>query len=243
MSKSEKYVDYEAAWDGYAQRWRQAHPGLEHLGDEWIGREAGAAQSLADYVALIRDRFVAPWIRAEDTVLEIGVGGGRTAAILADHCRQLICADVAAGMLELTRRRLQDKPGGGARVEFVKLDGTSLDGIADQAADVCFCYDTLVHVEPRDIFNYLNLLPRVLRGRRLCVLHHADTLSERGFAKFLGDWRHSLGGQRHGEAFSVMTPAIMRRFLDHLGYRVLVEDHDSVPRDCVWVCEAPAAIG
>lgn len=125
----------------------------------------------------------------------------------------------------------------------MKLDGTTLDGIADASIDVCFCYDTLVHVEPRDIFNYLNLLPRVLRGRRLCVLHHADTLSERGFAKFLGDWRHSINGQRHGEAFSVMTPAIMRRFLDHLGYRVLVEDHDSVPRDCVWVCEAPAAIG
>ena len=143
-------------------------------------------------------------------------------------------------MLDLTRRRLAAEPGRAERVQFVKLDGTSLAGIPDAAADACFCYDTLVHVEPRDIFNYLTLLPRVLRGRRRCVLHHADTLSPRGFAKFLGDWHHSIGGRRHGEAFSVMTPAIMRRFLDHLGYRVLLEDHDTVPRDCVWVCEAPA---
>lgn len=60
MSKPDKYVDYEAAWEGYAQRWRQAYPGLDHLGDEWVGREAGAAQSLAEYVALIEQRFVAP---------------------------------------------------------------------------------------------------------------------------------------------------------------------------------------
>ncbi|MGE0717906.1 MAG: class I SAM-dependent methyltransferase, partial [Alphaproteobacteria bacterium] len=216
MSERDLHVDYEAAWDGYARRWRTAHPGLDHLGDEWIGREAGAAETLDAYVALIRERFVAPWIGPEDTVLEIGVGGGRTAALLLEHCRRLICADVSAEMLELTRRRLGD-----ARADYVKLDGITLAGVADAAADVCFCYDVMVHLEPRDIFNYLNLLPRVLRGRRLCVFHHADTLSERGFRKFLGDWRHSVGGRRHGEAFSVMTPAIMARFLDHLGYRVL----------------------
>jgi ubiquinone/menaquinone biosynthesis C-methylase UbiE len=243
MSKPNKYVDYEAAWDGYAQRWRDAYPGLVHLGDEWIGREAGAAETLAAYVELIRERFVRPWIGAEDTVLEIGVGGGRTAAILLDHCRRLICADVSSEMLTLTRDRLAREPAKAERTRYVKLDGTTLDGVEDASADVCFCYDTLVHLEPRDIFNYLNLLPRVLRGRRLCVLHHGDTLSERGFAKFLGDWRHSIGGQRHGEAFSVMTPAIMHRFLEHLGYKVLLEDHDSVPRDCVWVCEAPERIG
>ncbi|MCC7275932.1 MAG: class I SAM-dependent methyltransferase [Alphaproteobacteria bacterium] len=234
MTKPESYVDYEAAWDGYARRWRAAHPDLSHLGDEWIGREAGAADSLAAYVALIRDRFVVPWIRPEDTVLEIGVGGGRTAALLLDHCSRLICADVSAEMLDLTRRRLASD-----RASYVKLDGTTLDGVADEAADVCFCYDVMVHLEPRDIFNYLTLLPRVLRGRRLCVFHHADTLSERGFRKFLGDWRHSIGGRRHGEAFSVMTPAIMARFLDHLGYRVLRQDGESVPRDCVWICTAP----
>ncbi|MGE0725143.1 MAG: class I SAM-dependent methyltransferase [Alphaproteobacteria bacterium] len=235
MTDSDKTVDYEASWDNYARLWRARNPDLAHLGDEWAGREAGAAGSLQDYVALIDQRFVRPWIEADDTVLEIGVGGGRTGAILLARCRSLICADVSAEMLALTRSRL-----GEARVRYVKLDGVSLVGVEDGAADACFCYDTMVHLEPRDIFNYLTLLPRVLRGRRVCVFHHADTLSERGFAKYLGDWRHSIGGRRHGEAFSVMTPAIMERFLDHLGYRVLLKDQETVPRDCVWVCAAPA---
>ena len=48
-------------------------------------------------------------------------------------------------------------------------------------------------------------------------------------------------GRRHGRSFSVMTDSIMERFLDHLGYEVLLKDTETVPRDCVWVVKAPAA--
>jgi hypothetical protein len=75
------------------------------------------------------------------------------------------------------------------------------------------------------------------------VLHHADVTSPLGFKKFLAEYRHNIGATPHGLTFSVMTPEIMRRFLDELGYRILLEDRTTVPRDCVWVCEAaePAA--
>jgi hypothetical protein len=36
-----------------------------------------------------------------------------------------------------------------------------------------------------------------------------------------------------------MTNELMARFLDHLGYEVLIKDTESVPRDCVWVVRAP----
>ena len=69
--------------------------------------------------------------------------------------------------------------------------------------------------------------------------NHTDILADAGWRVFLRDWRRHLQG-RHGTAFSVMTAAIMERFLRHLGYRILVKDDESVPRDCVWVCQAPA---
>jgi SAM-dependent methyltransferase len=225
---------YEEDWNRYAGIWRQLHPELSHLGDEWIGQEAGAAASLAEYEALIERRFIAPYISSGDTVLEIGVGGGRTAALLLRHCDRLICADVSAPMLEATRARLASP-----RAAYVKLDGSTFEGLAEAGADVCFCYDTMVHLEPRDIFNYLTLIPRVLRGKRLCIFHHADTLSELGWKKFLGEWRLNLRGQRTGTAFSVMTGALMERFLSHLGYEVLAQDAASVPRDRIFVCRAP----
>jgi ubiquinone/menaquinone biosynthesis C-methylase UbiE len=227
-------VDYESAWDAYARAWSREHPGLAHLGDEWTGAGAGAAASLADYLDLIDRRFVEPYVRPDDTVLELGVGGGRTSEILLRRCARLVGADVSAEMLALARERLGEE-----RATWVKLDGRTLDGLPDGAADVCFSYDTLVHLEPRDIFNYLTRLPRVLRGRRVCILHHANTISDLGFRKFLSEWEGNLGGRRHGAAFSVMTDSIMQRFLDHLGYEVLERDSSSVPRDFVWVCRAP----
>ena len=226
-------VDYEGAWDKYAQTWRDRFPEATFLGDEWAGTEAGAADSIEEYIALIDERFVVPYIEPGDHVLEIGVGGGRTAALLRKRAAHVTCADISATMLAVARERLGDDG-----MTYVKLDGRSLDGVPDHSFDVVFCFDTLVHVEPRDIFNYLVRIPAVLRGRRIVLLHHGNMLTERGWARFVREYGHNLMG-RSGSAFSVMTDDIMERFLDHLGYEVLLKDTESVPRDCVWVVRAP----
>jgi Methyltransferase domain len=228
-------VNYEEAWDSYASKWDQLHPSLGHIGDEWIGKGAGAAESLAEYEALIEQKFIQPHIGATDTVLEIGVGGGKTGALLLKHCDRLICADIAANMLKVTRERLGEE-----RVNYVKLDGLTLDGVASASVDVCFCYDTMVHIEPRDIFNYLTQIPRLMRGDRLCLFHHGNTLSDLGWQKFLTEWQYNLQGRRGGTAFSVMTDSIMEKFLTHLNYEIILKDPHTVPRDCVWVCRAPS---
>jgi SAM-dependent methyltransferase len=233
---SKPKVNYEEAWDTYAQNWDRIHPGLEggHIGDEWIGKGAGAAQSLAEYEALIVQKFIQPYITAQDTVLEIGVGGGKTGALLLQHCDRLICADISTNMLKATRERLGEE-----RVSYAKLDGLTLDGIDSGAIDVCFCYDTMVHIEPRDIFNYLTRIPKLMRGKRLCLFHHGNTLTDLGWEKFLTEWDHNLQGKRGGTAFSVMTDSIMEKFLTHLNYKIILKDPHTVPRDCVWVCRAP----
>ncbi|MGL5083493.1 MAG: class I SAM-dependent methyltransferase [Microcoleaceae cyanobacterium] len=227
-------IDYEGAWDEYISNWQSQNPGEIHPGDEWIGAAAGAAQSLAEYEALIEQKFITPYINPNHTVLEIGIGGGKTAALLLNACNRLICADISQQMLATTQARL-----GSERVSYVKLDGLRLAGIAPSSVDVCFCYDTMVHIEPRDIFNYLTQIPGLLRGDRLCLFHHTNILSELGWQKFLKDWDKNLLGQRHGTAFSVMTDQIMEKFLSHLNYEVLHKDTQSVPRDCVWICRAP----
>ena len=226
--------NYEEGWDGYAEAWKRLHPGLGHIGDEWAGKGAGAANSLAEYEALIEQKFIRPYIKPTDAVLEIGVGGGKTAALLLKYCDRLVCADVSSRMLGETEKRL-----GSARVSYVKLDGRSLDGISDHSVDVCFSYDTMVHMEPRDILNYLTQIPSVMRGGKLCLFHHGNTLSDLGWQKFLSEWDQNLCGQRMGTAFSVMTVPLMERFLSHLKYEIVLKDEQTVPRDCVWVCRSP----
>ena len=234
MTTSEdKKVNYEGHWDEYAQNWRNLHPDKKYIGDEWTGVAAGAAQSLDEYTLLIEEKFIVPYIKKQHQVLEIGIGGGRTAEILLKYCQELVCADISTQMLQATRKRL-----GATRVSYIKLDGINLDQIPAGSMDVCFCYDTMVHLEPRDIFNYLYRIPHLLKGDRLCIFHHTNILSDLGWQRFLKDWEQHLQG-RHGTAFSVMTDNIMERFLQHLNYKILVKDSQSVPRDCVWICQAP----
>jgi SAM-dependent methyltransferase len=233
MTNSNKSIDYEQDWNKYAQNWSNLHQDKKYIGDEWIGKEAGAAQSLAEYINLIESKFIARYIQPHHRVLEIGTGGGRTAEILLKYCDHLTCADIATKMLEATKQRIGDK-----RVNYVKLDGLTLNNVEPASVDVCFCYDTMVHIEPRDIFNYLTLIPSLLKGDKLCIFHHTNILSELGWKRFLKDWdQHLLG--RNGTAFSVMTDNMMEKFLTHLGYQIIVKDTESVPRDCVWICQAP----
>ncbi|MDY6802896.1 MAG: class I SAM-dependent methyltransferase [Cyanobacteriota bacterium] len=228
-------IEYEKAWDEYIHNWQKSgDDNLAYPGDEWIGKAAGAANSLAEYEALIEQKFIVPYVKATDTVLEIGIGGGKTAALLLKHCAKLICADISAEMLKATSDRLKNNT-----VSYIKLDGIALEGIAPKSADICFCYDTMVHIEPRDIFNYLTQIPLLLKGERLCLFHHTNILSDLGWKKFLSDWDKNLLGKRHGTAFSVMTDNIMEKFLTDLNYQIILKDTKTVPRDCVWICQAP----
>lgn len=178
--------------------------------------------------------MIAPYIASEDTVLEIGIGGGKTAALLLKHCQKLICADISAEMLQATQQRLGEE-----RVSYVKLDGLTLNGIPPGSMDVCFCYDTMVHIEPRDIYNYLVQIPPLMRGKRLCLFHHSNILTPLGWEKFLNDYPHNLMGKRDGTAFSVMSDRMMEKFLTHLGYEILHKETELVPRDCIWICKSP----
>ncbi|MGB3533043.1 MAG: sulfotransferase domain-containing protein [Microcoleaceae cyanobacterium] len=227
-------INYEGAWNDYVQNWQKTDDEQTYPGDEWIGASAGAAKSLAEYETLIEQQFIKPYIQNHQTVLEIGIGGGKTAALLLRYCQNLICADISQNMINITRNRLGEE-----RVSYVKLNGLNLGGIKPSSIDICFCYDTMVHIEPRDIFNYLTQIPALMKGERLCLFHHTNMLSDLGWQKFLQDWDKNLMGQRHGTAFSVMTDAIMEKFLTHLNYKIIHKDTQTVPRDCIWICQAP----
>lgn len=123
--KSLDKVDYENAWDEYARTWRFRNPKLGHIGDEWTGEHAGAAGTVEEYCKLIESHYIAPYIEPGDSVMEIGVGGGKTAALLKQQCGELICADISAEMLAATRERIGD-----AGVRYVKLDGIKLPAFA-----------------------------------------------------------------------------------------------------------------
>ena len=155
-------------------------------------------------------RHLADWVRSlgrAERALDLGGGDGRLAGLLA--ARELIVADVSAVALERARRRLP-------RARIVELEPDAPLPLADGAADLVLCAETLEHV--RDVQLLLSEARRVLRPRgRLAVATPAHGR--------LTALRRLVRGFDSG--FDPITPPLrflskrsLRRLLDQLGFEV-----------------------
>ena len=110
---------------------------------------------------------------AHGDVLDLGVGGGRTAGLLADDARSYVGVDISAEMLDLARARF---PGRDLR------EGNAVDlaGLSDAAYDlVVFSFNGLDALDHRDRAAALAEMARVTRpgGRVLFSSLNLDGVS------------------------------------------------------------------
>lgn len=93
-------------------------------------------------------------------VVEIGCGVGRLTRALAAQAASVTAFDVSPEMLERARSAHPDLD----TVRWVQGDGTSLAGIADASADVCFSHVVFQHIpDPAITLGYVREMGRVLR--------------------------------------------------------------------------------
>jgi SAM-dependent methyltransferase len=215
-----------AGWEAYAR----AHDGSRPLGDEWNLPQALGIDAAPDEIVPLLDRTVfAPFLGACETILEIGPGGGRWTAILLPKCRRLVAADTSATMLELLGARFP----GDARLERVHLDGRGLGPVADASVDAVFSFDVFVHLPHWDVFNYLREIRRVLRPGGKAVIHHGNVFSELGWANFLEELSYTVDRHKPYGNFSIMTPDLMRGFVERADLAVEACRTDVVRRDAI----------
>jgi SAM-dependent methyltransferase len=106
-------------------------------------------------------RFIAPFVRATDTVVEIGAGRCRLAIALSERVKEVIALDVA----ELT-----ETPRFPANVHHRVFDGIELP-FASQTVDVIVSDNVLEHLHPDDGRRQMAEAYRVLKpGGYLCLL-------------------------------------------------------------------------
>jgi SAM-dependent methyltransferase len=90
--------------------------------------------------------------------VEVGCGPGRMTGALAERFDRVLALDVSPAMLARARESVPD-----ARVEFLRISGERLDGVADASADVVVCYLVLQHLPGRRlVLSYLGEFGRVL---------------------------------------------------------------------------------
>jgi len=249
--RSRRSVNREG-WNHYARSWdRMKTKGeipdldltqtkqVEFLGDEWSLMGEGEAgygvsfESARALVSYLRDEVFALHLPAGNDlrILELGPGGGRVTEILLPRCRTLYAVDISAAMLERLRARFPNTPA----LECVTTDGLSITGIAPNSLDAVVSFDTMVHLEPHEIFRYLEIVRGLLREGGRSVLHFADVETDLGFKLFRSQVDGLLQQGADYGTFSVMCKSIMRKFLEELDFEVETITNSLLPRDAVAV--------
>jgi SAM-dependent methyltransferase len=225
-----------AEWEWYARHHRRA--GSAPLGEEWNRPETiGVDVPAGEIVAHLDQRVFGPFLGRPGSILEIGAGGGRFTELLAARAERVIAADTSPAMLALVRERFATRP----QVSCLLLDGRGLAPIPDRSLDAAFSYDVFVHLSPWEIHVYLRELARVLKPGGRAVLHHANTLSDLGWKKFLADAERVRQGVPPVAGFSVLTPELMAGFAERAGFRVEASLTEVVRRDCITLLVLPEA--
>jgi len=212
---------------------------LEFLGDEWSLMGDGELgygvrfQSAGELVRYLRDEVFAVHLPAGNDlrILELGPGGGRVTEILLSRCRTLYAVDISAEMLGRLRARFPNAPA----LECVTTDGLSITGIPPNSLDAVVSFDTMVHLEPHEIFRYLEIVRGLLREGGRSVLHFGDVETELGFKLFRSQVDAVLQQGVDCGTFSVMSKSIMRKFLEELDFEVETITNSLLPRDAIAV--------
>ena len=177
------------------------------------GMEWGDPEAFAP-LAFIRDHYLLPYVKSEQTALEIGPGGGRWTQYLL-RFGQLYLVDYYSELLGELRRNFT-----GPNLTFIKNNGSDFPGVPDRTVDFVFSFGCFVHLDAPIIESYLENLPRILRPGANVVLHYSDK------TKVLAQMN---------PAFSENTPERMRGMIEHAGFTVVEEEltamsHSSIVR-------------
>ncbi len=103
-------------------------------------------------------------------VVELAVGYGRHAEIVAAKAGEVVVMDVFEENLRFCKERLKEF----RNVTFLKCEGAAFDGIGDNWATGIFCYDAMVHFSPDIIESYLIDTHRILQHGGMALYHHSN---------------------------------------------------------------------
>lgn len=165
-------------------------------------------------LGFVRDRYVLPYINADQCAVEIGPGGGRWTRYLLGF-RKLYVIDYYSELLKEVKRRFR-RP----HVTFIKNNGTDFPGIDDHSVDYLFSFGTFVHLDTYLIEAYLNNMRPILKPGVNVVIQYSDK------TKIMAQIK---------PGFAENTPEKMRSMVLGAGYRICEEDltsmwHSSIVR-------------
>jgi cyclopropane fatty-acyl-phospholipid synthase-like methyltransferase len=166
-------------------------------------------------LSYVREHFLAPYVKEESTILEIGPGGGRWTRYMVP-AKKIIAVDYHQELLDELKLNF-DLP----NIVFVKNNGDDFPGIEDGSVDLLFTFGVFVHLDIDIIDRYLKNMKRLLHSKSNVVIQYSD--KRKPLAK------------KQGPNFSENNPDIMEELVLKNGFSIYEEDtytmwHSSVIR-------------
>ena len=162
------------------QRWKTMIQ-AEHAQSEKMRIPAPTGDHWQDYAQMFRtdphlsgdpllDRLLAE-VSLDDTLIDVGAGGGRMALPLALHCRHVVAVEPSPSMVRVLEQQVQEHGIGN-----VTLAQTSWEEAEVEPADLTLCCNVLYTIQ--EIGPFLRKLESHSRKRVLIVLYKAPPQSQ-----------------------------------------------------------------
>ncbi|WP_425408867.1 class I SAM-dependent methyltransferase [Hyphococcus sp.] len=166
-------------------------------------------------LANVRDRWIVPYVDAEKTCVEIGVGGGRWTRYLTGF-KKVYAVDYHEEMFAELKKTV-DAP----NIEYVKNNGDDFPGVAPGSVDYLFTFGTFVHIDLDIIERYLENIRKILKPDARAFIQYSDKTKERA---------------KQNEHFSINTPGIMVPLVESKGFKVLEEERENLKNaSCIFI--------
>jgi ubiquinone/menaquinone biosynthesis C-methylase UbiE len=175
------------------------------------------------------EKLIWPKIRHLDfsCVLDLAAGHGRNSAKLSRVAERIIVLDITQENIDYCRERFR----GDDRFTFIKNDGLSLSGVADNSVSLVYSFDSAAHFDSDVLRHYLKETRRVLRTGGSGFIHHSN---------YTGDPTGSFMTSPHWRNF--MSKELFAHYCIKCGLEVVAQyviDWGDPALDCLSIFRKP----
>ncbi|KAF3888301.1 MULTISPECIES: class I SAM-dependent methyltransferase [Nostocales] len=226
---------YAKDWNQYSQTWEEEFGNkYSYLGEEWNDDDTLERKRDNFYFTMYAERF----LRAEQTVLEVGPGGGKWTVRIAPKVKKLIVLDVSEEMLKRTKERCESL--GIFNVEYVLANGFDFHQIPNESIDFFFSFDVFVHIALEDTFPYTQEIYRVLTPGAEGVCHYAINSVPESWERIEENNQWYQGGKCTLGQYYYHSPDSLRRMVEYC--QLIMKEQHQEAWNCVCVFQKPKKV-
>lgn len=159
-------------------------------------------------------------------VIELACGWGRHVPHYIDKAGEVTLVDILEENMSICRDRFKEYNS----ITYYKNNGYNLERLSDNSYTSLFTYDSMVHFEMMDVYDYLKDIYRVLKDGSKALFHHSNYTQD-----YMADFSHSP----HARCF--MSKELFAYLAVRAGFKILdqkvIDWYDVKNLDCITLLE------